>query len=127
MKTLFAFVLIAGLAMTTSSLQGLRYEPADPELAGNWIGAIDTSRGQMEIALNLKVEKSKLVGSLKTAHGDWEITGVTEKDGQWTVGFKGGGNEGTMTGRIKDNKFAGDWRSKMADGTFELSRAKTKA
>ena len=81
----------------------------------------------MDIGLSLKVEKGELVGALKTAHGDWEITGVSEKDGQWTVGFKGGGNEGQMIGRITNNKFSGDWKSKIADGTFELTRARLKA
>jgi hypothetical protein len=121
MHTLFAFVLIAGLTLT--SPEALRSEAADPELAGNWVGAIDTTRGPMDIGLRLVVEKGKLVGSLKTAHGDWDVTGVTEKDRQWTVSFNGGGNEGTMTGRIEANKFSGEWKSKMADGTFALPRA----
>jgi hypothetical protein len=116
--------LLTVLVLYVSAVVPLR--AADPELAGNWIGQIDTNRGQMEIGLNLKVEKGALVGMLKTNHGDWQVTGVTEKDGVWTVSFKGEGNEGQLIGRIKDNKFAGDWKSKMADGTFELIRAKTK-
>lgn len=98
-----------------------------PELAGNWVGQIDTTRGQMDIALSLKVEEDALVGVVKTAHGDWQVTSVIQKDGQWTVSFKGDGNEGQMIGRIKDNTFAGEWKSKMADGTFELTRARLKA
>jgi len=97
---------------------------ADPELAGNWIGSVTSSRGTMDIGLRLTVEKDKLAGTLKTAHGDWTITGVTEKDGVWTVEFKGGDNAGRLIGRIKDNAFAGDWKSSMADGTFEMTRAK---
>jgi hypothetical protein len=99
---------------------------AERELAGNWIGAIDTTRGQMEIGLNLHVEKDKLVGVIKTAHGDWGVTRVVQKDGEWTVSFKRDGNEGQMIGRITDNTFAGQWKSMMADGTFELTRAKAK-
>ncbi len=117
MNTLLALVLLAGLTMPPA---------ADPELAGNWVGSIDTTRGQMEIGLNLTAEKGKLVGVLKTGHGDWEVVSVAEKDGQWTVAFKGGGNEGTMTGRIQATRFAGEWKSKMADGTFELTRVKKK-
>lgn len=120
MKTLLTVIVFCAYV-------GTPVRVADPELAGNWIGQIDTSRGPMDIGLSLKAEKGKLVGVLKTAHGDWEVTSVSEKDGQWTVGFKGGGNEGQMIGRITNNKFAGDWKSKMADGTFELTRARLKA
>lgn len=111
-------VLLAGLCLPLRA--------ADPEIAGSWIGATDTNRGPMDIGLTLTVEKGKLIGVLKTAHGDWDITSVTEKDGVWTVGFKGGGNEGTMVGRIAATKFTGAWKSVMADGTFELTRAKKK-
>lgn len=117
MKTLLtALLFIAGFTLPARA--------ADPELAGTWFGAIDTDRGQMEIGLVVTVEKEKLAGLLKTGHGDWEVTGITEKNGVWTVAFKGGGNEGTMTGRIKGNTFAGDWKSKMANGTFEVTRSK---
>ena len=113
-----ALVLLAALVLPVHA--------EDPELAGKWIGAIDTpSRGQMEFGLELRVEKGKLVGAVKTGHGDWEVTSVTEKAGVWTVAFKGEPNEGTMTGRIKDGKFTGEWKSKLADGTFELVRPKT--
>jgi len=119
MKTLLAaLVLVTGLTPAPRS--------ADPELAGRWIGAVDTNRGQMDIGLTVNVEKGTLAGVLKTAHGDWDVTGVVEKDGQWTVSFKGGGNEGQLIGRIQANRFSGDWKSKMADGTFELARAKKK-
>lgn len=115
-------ILLLLFTCTTAPLHA-----ADPQLAGNWVGQIDTNRGPMDIGLSLKAEKGKLVGVLKTAHGDWEVTSVSEKDGQWTVGFKGGGNEGQMIGRITNNKFSGDWKSKMADGSFELTRARLKA
>ena len=100
---------------------------ADPELAGNWVGQVDTTRGQMEIGLNLKVEKDALVGVLKTAHGEWQVTQVAQKDEVWTVSFKGEGNEGRLIGRITNNTFSGQWKSKVADGTFELTRARRKA
>ena len=99
---------------------------ADPALAGTWFGAVDTDRGQMEIGLTVTVQKDQLTGILKTAHGDWEVTGITEKGGLWTITFTGGGNEGQMVGRIKETTFAGEWKSKMANGTFEVMRAKKK-
>ena len=117
MKTILAALVVFAAVLSPAYA-------TEPALAGNWIGAVDTSRGQMEFGLELRVEKDKLVGVLKTGHGDWKVTDVSEKSGLWTVSFKGAENEGTLTGRIKDGKFVGDWKSKMANGTFELSRAK---
>jgi hypothetical protein len=111
--------LLALLVALTFSVRA-----ADPELAGNWIGSISTNRGTMDIGLSLKTEKDKLVGVLKTGHGDWPVTGVSQKDDVWTVEFKGADNEGRLIGRIKGNAFTGDWKSAMADGTFEMTRAK---
>jgi opacity protein-like surface antigen len=119
MKTLLATCLFA-LVLTAAS------QAADPALAGTWFGSIDTDRGQMEIGLTLTAQNDRLTGVIKTAHGDWEVTAVAEKGGQWTVSFKGGGNEGQMIGRIKDTTFAGEWKSKMANGRFEVVRSKKK-
>ena len=119
MKTVIAaLVLVSGLTLSART--------ADPELAGAWFGSVDTDRGQMEIGLSVTADKGQLKGALKTMHGDWEVTRIAEKNGEWTVAFKGGGNEGTMVGRIKGAVFAGDWKSVMANGTFELTRSKKK-
>jgi hypothetical protein len=115
-RLLTALVFITVFALPTHA--------ADPDVVGTWFGEIDTDRGQMEIGLVVTLEKEKLVGTLKTGHGDWEVTAITQKDGQWTVAFKGGGNEGQMAGRINSNRFSGEWKSKMANGTFDLTRSK---
>jgi len=115
-RLLTGLLLSAGLSLVLNA--------ADLEIAGNWVGAIDTDRGAMDIGLTVNSSDGKLHGVLKTGHGDWEVTSIAEKNGQWTVTFKGGGNEGQMIGRIKSGKFTGDWKSKMANGTFELARAK---
>ena len=114
-----ALTLLAGL-LSAAPLA------ADPDLSGSWIGAIDTSKGQMDIGLELTAKDGKLTGRLKTGHGDWEVTSVTHKEGLWTVTFKAPDGTGSLSGRIKDNRFRGDWKSPMADGTFELSRRKAK-
>ena len=119
MKTLLTSCLLA-LALAVTSRAG------DPVLVGTWFGSIDTDRGQMEIGLMVTPQNETLTGVVKTAHGDWEVTGITEKNDLWTVSFRGGGNEGQMIGRIKETTFAGDWKSKMANGTFEVMRSKKK-
>lgn len=119
MKTLLTTLLLVALTVTPRA--------ADPEIAGTWFGSIDTDRGQMEIGLVVTVQKEKLTGVLKTGHGDWEVTSIVEKEGQWIVAFKGGENEGEMIGKITAATFAGEWRSKMANGRFELGRSKKKS
>lgn len=118
MKTLAAILLLVSSLTLTAA--------ADPELTGTWFGNIATDRGEMEIGLTVTVQKEKLTGLLKTGHGDWEVTSIAEKDGVWTVAFRGDGNEGQMIGRIKGTTFSGDWKSKMANGTFEVVRSKKK-
>jgi hypothetical protein len=115
-------VLVLALMIGSSAIQET---PA--AVAGYWLGSIDTNRGQMEIGLDLSEQKGKLVGVLKTAHGDWAVTDVREKDGVWTVAFKGDSGAGKLIGKIKDGAFTGDWDlSPHATGTFELKRAKKK-
>ena len=115
------------MGVTLLLLAGLATSPAAAdlnELAGNWMGAVETPRGQMEIALALTIEKDRLIGVLKTGHGDWEVTTVTEKDGVWSVDVKSPMGPAKLSGRVKGTKYTGDWRSPMADGTFELTRSK---
>lgn len=119
MRMILMMVLLAGAGAT---------QKTTPDIAGYWLGSIDTNRGQMEIGLDLNDQKGKLTGVLKTAHGDWAITDVREKDGVWTVAFKGDSGAGKLIGKIKDEAFTGDWDlSPHATGTFELKRAKKKS
>ena len=103
--------LLVMLLLSTG--MALALHAADPDIAGRWVGAIDTDRGAMDIGLTVENAEGKLRGVLKTGHGDWEVTSISEKNGQWTAAFKGGGNEGQMSGRVKGDKFTGDWKSKM--------------
>lgn len=101
---------------------------ADPaQLAGRWIGSVDTPQGQMEIALTLTLEKDRLTGTVETAHGEWRVTGAAEKSGVWAVSFTTPDGPGSLTGQVKGTQFTGDWVSPMAKGTFELQRTKQRS
>jgi hypothetical protein len=113
------------LAITVGLIGPVSAAPAD--LAGTWVGAIDTDRGGMQIRLVLAEQQGKWTGQIETAHGDWPVTAVTEKDGTWTVAFKSEGGQGRMSGRIADGRFAGKWdNAPQAVGTFSLARPKQK-
>jgi hypothetical protein len=93
-------------------------------LEGKWVGGIDTDRGQMQIGLEVKDDKGKLSGMVKTAHGDWTVKSVTDDKGTLTVTFTSGDGEGKMIGKIKDGRFTGTWdNSPMAKGTFDLAKS----
>ena len=93
-------------------------------LEGKWVGGIDTDRGQMQIGLELKDDKGKLSGFVKSAHGDWTVKSVTDDKGTLTVTFSNGDNDGRMIGTIKDGRFAGTWdNSPTAKGTFDLAKS----
>ena len=94
------------------------------DLAGRWIGQVFTDRGDMEIALQLRIEKDKLMGTLETMHGEWVVASVTEQDGGIVVAFTAPEGKATMRGRLNGAKFTGDWTSHMASGRFELLRSK---
>lgn len=118
-------MLLCVLTLLILAHQPLAAGPA--AIAGSWLGSIDTDRGQMQIGLEVTNADGKLTGTLRTAHGDWEVTGITEKEGVWTVAFRSDGGRGTMTGRIKDGHFSGEWNNQpQAVGTFDLAAAKKK-
>lgn len=93
-------------------------------LEGTWVGGIDTDRGQMQIGLDVKDEKGKLSGLVKTAHGDWTVKSIQDDKGTLIVTFSNGDNDGKMIGKITDGHFTGTWdNSPMAKGTFDLAKS----
>jgi hypothetical protein len=101
---------------------------APSPIIANWIGHLTSGElGSMEIAAEIKSDAGKLTGAIKTAHGDWRITSVTEKDGVFTIAFETSEGAGAMTGRLDNSKFSGRFQNPMASGTFELARSKKPA
>lgn len=115
MKTIVLCLVVLAAAFVTA---------AHP-LEGRWVGSIDTDRGQMQIALELKADGNKLSGAVKTPHGDWPVQSVTDARGVYTVTFSTGDDTGTMAGSVKDGTFSGKWTNgSVSTGTFTLSRGK---
>ena len=110
------------IALAASVLAFAGGAQAPDQIAGRWVGSIDTDQGQMEIALELAHEAGKFSGDVKSAHGGWPVTSVTSKDGQWTIAFGTKEDGGTMKGRITERRFRGAWSTHMATGTFDLVR-----
>ena len=106
--------------IATLMLAGGAQTPA--EIAGRWVGSIDTDQGQLEIVLSLTHADGTFTGEVSSAHGGWPVSAVTAKDGTWTVRFGTAEEGGTMTGAIAEGRFRGEWKTHMATGTFDLVR-----
>jgi hypothetical protein len=136
MRLFVAIALMFGFTASLPARQDTRLSDADlKEISGRWIGTVTADIGTMPIALNLKLKdkaadehgrtQAELSGALETAHGNWEITSVRKNSaGGWVIGAKmPDGLAGTLSGRVKDGRLAGDWNFKpRAVGTFELDR-----
>jgi len=116
-------LIVTALLAFTSVTRGQVAGP--PPIVANWIGHFASADlGQMEIALQVRSDKGGLAGAIKTAHGDWRVRSITEKDGAYTIAFETPEGAGTMTGRIKEPSFTGQFQNPMTKGSFELVRSK---
>ena len=112
---LAASLILFVCALTASS--------AAHALEGHWFGKVDSDRGTMQIGLETQEADGNIRGVVKTAHGDWPITSISEDNGTFTVVFDNGDRTGKLIGRVEGNHFTGTWdNSPYATGTFELTK-----
>jgi len=111
------------------TLAGQAAKSSANEIVGKWEGGVTVGDNSMGLKLELKNEGGKIVGLLRTGHGDWTITDVKFASGKWTLAWRTPeGGTGKMIGTLKDNKLAGDWDNSPAFvGTFELTKAASAA
>lgn len=122
-----SFLSLYALEPKTLASQGAK--SSANEIVGQWEGGVTVGDQSMGIKLELKNEGSKIVGLLRTGHGDWTITDVKFASGKWTIAWRTPeGGAGKLIGTLKDNKLAGDWDNSPAFvGTFELTKATSAA
>jgi len=96
---------------------------SDP-VAGSYEGvAKSEALGDIPIKVDLKNKGGKLSGSIDTPQGAAQITDGSYADGRVTLKFDAGGNEGTVTAQLKDDKIVGNWTLAGQTGTLELKKA----
>jgi hypothetical protein len=123
-----AAICMVVCGLTAVRAQDSRLSDADlRELSGRWVGTVVADIGEMPIALKLEIKDARLHGVLETAHGSWNVQAVRKTAGTWIVKVKTpDGLEGTLSGRIKDERLTGEWNFKpRAVGTFALARPAT--
>jgi hypothetical protein len=121
-----AVSLVALLAMALAAAASPMKQDkktSDP-VAGQYEGtAKSEALGDIPIKVDLKNNNGKLSGSIDTPQGAAPITDGTFADGRVTLKFDAGGNEGTVTAQMKDDKIVGTWTLAGQNGTLELKRA----
>jgi hypothetical protein len=119
---------IVSIAFSATSLGAAQAKtpPAAASIEGTWAGKVSADSGEMKVRVVIKIEQGKASGSIETAHGSWQISGGTFKDGVWTLPFTvEGAGDRWMKGQIKGDDFSGEWNNApMAVGTFALKREK---
>jgi hypothetical protein len=95
---------------------------ADP-LTGKYEGvAKSAALGEIQLKVEIKNDNGKLSGKMETPQGTILITEGRYAEGRITMKFDAGGNEGTVTGQLKDDKVVGEWTLAGQTGTFELKK-----
>jgi hypothetical protein len=95
---------------------------ADP-VSGKYEGVAKSSEiGDLPLTAEIKNDSGKLSGKIETPQGPITITSGTYADGAITMKADLGGNELTLTARLKDGKMTGEWELGGQKGTFEMTR-----
>jgi hypothetical protein len=125
-----SLIALLAIAMTSAAAPSRQdKKPADKPstsdpVAGSYEGiAKSEALGDIPIKVDLKNNGGKLSGSIDTPQGAAPITEGTYADGKVSLKFDAGGNEGTVTAQVKDDKIVGNWSLAGQTGTLELKRA----
>jgi hypothetical protein len=100
--------------------------PSPKDLVGNWEGKFLVNSNEVGVRLELRADGNKVVGELKTMHGNWTITDVKFAAGKWTITWRTPDNAtGNMVGTLAGDKLDGnfDFPPNFA-GSFSLARVK---
>jgi hypothetical protein len=119
-----AALLAIALAAAASPKQEKKPADKSDPVAGQYEGvAKSEALGDIPIKVDIKNNNGKLSGSIDTPQGAAAITDGTYADGKVNLKFDAGGNEGTVTAQMKDDKIVGNWTLAGQTGTLELKRA----
>jgi hypothetical protein len=120
---LIVLLAISVLGLATPRTNPNSQDKKDP-VTGSYEGiAKSEALGDIPIKVDLKHDSGKLSGSIDTPQGAAPITSGTYANGQVNLKFDAGGNEGTVTAQLKDDRIVGTWTLAGQNGTLDLKRA----
>ena len=116
-------VVIMLLMASSSALAFTQDNKAADPVSGKYEGVAKSSDiGDLPLTADIKNENGKLSGKIDTPQGPIVITSGTYADGAVMMKADLGGNELTLTARLKDGKMMGEWELGGQKGTFEMMR-----
>jgi hypothetical protein len=124
-RILLPLLISISLAGSASLFAGAT-APSPKDLVGNWEGKFLVNSNEVGVRLELRDDGNKVVGELKTMHGNWTVTDVKFATGKWTITWRTPDNAtGTMVGTLAGDKLEGnfDFPPNFA-GSFSLARVK---
>jgi hypothetical protein len=123
---------MVAMAVATGSAQAKAtmaeaHAKTPPSVAGAWLMTIDSPHGVMTFKLDVKVEGSKLTGTLSNdMMGEHTLTGEVA-EGKVTFKFTAEGAEMAFNGKLKDaDSLVGTLSSTMDDMVCTATRVKAK-
>jgi hypothetical protein len=111
-------VLSTLVLLSGSSLAGVE------DILGKWIVKAETPNGPLELEFELKLEGTKLVGSVGAFQGSVPLSGIRFEDPNLTAEAVIAGATFRLTGALKDGKFTGEWQQIKIEskGTWSAER-----
>jgi hypothetical protein len=114
---------IALMVLLSASVLAQDKQATNDPVTGKYEGvARSAALGEIQLKVEIKNDNGKLSGKMDTPQGTVFITEGKYADGRITMKFDAGGNEGTVTGQLKDDRVVGEWTLAGQSGTFELKK-----
>ena len=128
MISLLIVVLVTLASIASAASRNNSINPSaqakDP-LSGKYEGVAKSDQlGDIPLTVEIKNDNGKLSGKIDSPQGPAPITGGTFDNGKIVMKFDAGGNEGTVTATLADDKITGKWELGGQGGVVELKRAK---
>jgi hypothetical protein len=123
LRRVISQLVIVLLMSVSSALAFAQDNKATDPISGKYEGVAKSGEiGDLPLTAEIKNDNGKLSGKIETPQGPITITSGTYADGAVSMKADLGGNELTLTARLKDGKMTGEWELGGQKGTFEMTR-----
>ena len=102
---------------------GAQPSTADENISGSYEGTAETqNNGTLPLRVEVKDEKGKLTGEIKSPVGNFPIESGSYEKGKVTLNFPVENITGTITGDYKDGKITGSFSAGNEGGKIDLKK-----
>lgn len=98
--------------------------PGKSDVTGHYEGTAKNNAGEViTVALDLTTKDGTISGTIKSSHGDFAVTGGSQKGADVTLEFEANGTAGTITLKRKEDGLVGTWSAGDDGGPLEVKKA----